>query len=78
MGFDITYWNNTVFSLKDQLGFNEIKIEDHTAHPLLPYYSRARKRVELNISQDKFNDDVYPTYKFPFNYSGLKNTLKVS
>lgn len=76
MGFDITYWNNTIFSLKDNLGFKEVKIEDHSAHPLLPIYSRARKRAELNVSRDKFNDSVYPTYKFPFNYKGLKNALK--
>ncbi|WGD34870.1 UDP-glycosyltransferase [Olleya sp. YS] len=76
MGFDITYWNNTVFSLKDNLGFNEVKIENHQIHPLTPIYSRARKRAELNVSRDKFNDEVYPTYKFPFNYKGLKNTLK--
>mgnify|MGYP000583786141 FL=1 len=76
MGFDITYWNNTIFSLKDNLGFNEVKIEDHTTHPLLPIYSRARKRAELNVSKDKFKDSVYPTYKFPFNYTGLKNTFK--
>ena len=76
MGFDITYWNNTIFSLKDNLGFKEVKIEDHSAHPLLPIYSRARKRAELNVSRDKFNDNVYPTYKFPFNYKGLKNSFK--
>ena len=76
MGFDITYWNNTVFSLKDNLGFNEVKIENHQIHPLTPLYTRARKRVELNVSEQKFNDPVYPTYKFPFNYKGLKNTLK--
>ena len=76
MGFDITYWNNTIFSLKDNLGFNEVKIEDHSAHPLLPIYSRARKRAELNVSRDKFKDDVYPTYKFPFNYKGFKNIFK--
>ncbi|XCF07752.1 UDP-glycosyltransferase [Tamlana crocina] len=76
MGFDITYWNNTIFSLKDNLGFQEVKIEDHSAHPLLPIYSRARKRAELNVSRDKFNDSVYPTYKFPFSYKGLKNTIK--
>jgi len=75
-GIDITYWNNTIFSLKDNLGFNEVKIEDHSAHPLLPIYSRARKRAELNVSRDKFNDKVYPTYKFPFNYKGIKNSLK--
>lgn len=75
-GFDITYWNNTTFSLKDNLGFNEVKIENHTTHPLLAIYSRARKHVELNIFKDKFKDSVYPTYKFPFNYKGLKNCAK--
>ncbi|SEQ09645.1 hypothetical protein SAMN05421824_1156 [Hyunsoonleella jejuensis] len=75
-GFDITYWNNTIFSLKDNLGFDEVKIENHQLHPLTPIYSRARKRCELNVSRDKFNDDVYPTYKFPFNYKGLKNIGK--
>lgn len=76
MGFDITYWNNTVFSLEDNLGFKEVKIENHQLHPLTPIYSRARKRCELNVSRDKFNDDVYPTYKFPFNYNSIKNTFK--
>jgi exonuclease VII small subunit len=76
MGFDIHYWNNTVFSLKDNLGFNEVKIEDHTTHKLLSIYSRARKRAELNVSRYKFDDEVYTTYKFPFNYKGIKNTFK--
>ncbi|MDN3666497.1 UDP-glycosyltransferase [Algibacter miyuki] len=76
MGFDITYWNNTVFSLENNLGFNEVKIENHTAHKLLPIYTRARKRAELNVSRDKFNDEVYPTYKFPFRYDGLKNSVR--
>jgi hypothetical protein len=76
MGFDITYWNNTVFSLKDNLGFKEVKIDNHNLNPLTPLYTRARKRIELNVSEKKFNDSVYPTYKFPFNYNGLKNTLK--
>lgn len=75
-GFDITYWNNTIFSLKDNLGFDEVKIENHQLHALTPIYSRARKRCELNVSRDKFDDDVYPTYKFPFNYKGLKNIGK--
>jgi len=75
-GFDIHYWNNTVFSLKDNLGFNEVKIENHQIHPLTPLYARAKKHIELNISQKKFNDSVYETYKFPFSYKGLKNSLK--
>ena len=75
-GFDITYWNNTVFSLEDNLGFKEVKIENHQLHPLTPIYSRARKRSELNVFKDKFKDAVYPTYKFPFSYKGLKNSFK--
>lgn len=76
MGFDITYWNNTVFSLEEQLGFKEIKIEDQSIHPLLPIYSRARKRAELNVSQKRFRDSVYATYKFPFSYRGVKASFK--
>ena len=75
-GFEIIYWNNTSFSLNESLGYKEIKIENNNLHPLTPIYSRARKRIELNISRDKFDDDVYPTYKFPLNYKGLKNALK--
>ncbi len=74
--FDIHYWNNTLFSLQETLGFKEIKINNHQLHPLTSIYSRVRKRIELNVSRDKFNDDVYPTYKFPLNYKGLKNALK--
>ncbi|MBT8393384.1 MAG: UDP-glycosyltransferase [Bacteroidia bacterium] len=74
--FDIYYWNNTNFELEKTLGFKEIKIEKHKLHPLTPIYSRIRKRIELNVSRDKFKDDVYPTYKFPLDYKGLKNALK--
>ncbi|TDO77474.1 hypothetical protein EV143_104238 [Flavobacterium chryseum] len=74
-GYQIVYWNNTVFSLKDQLGYDEVKIQDHKTHPLTPAYSRVRKHIELNVSQKKFKDKVYQTYKFPFSYNGLKNTL---
>jgi len=77
-GYQIVYWNNTVFSLKKELGYEEIKIEDHKSHPLTAIYSRVRKHIELNVSQNKFDDSVYPTYKFPFNYNGIINTLKAN
>lgn len=75
-GYQIVYWNNTVFSLKDQLGYDEVKIENYKTHFLTPIYSRIRKHIELNVSQKKFSDKVYETYKFPFSYNGLKNTLQ--
>ncbi|GIZ07492.1 UDP-glycosyltransferase [Flavobacterium sp. UMI-01] len=74
--YEIVYWNNTVFSLKEELGYEEVKIENHKIHPLTAIYSRVRKHIELNVSQKKFKDEVYATYKFPFNYNGIKNTLK--
>jgi hypothetical protein len=74
-GYEIVYWNNTVFSLKEELGYEEVKIENHKIHPLTSIYSRVRKHIELNVSEKKFNDNVYPTYKFPFNNKGLKNSL---
>lgn len=75
-GFDIVYWNNTPFDLEGALGFQEVTLENHQIHPLTPIYSRVRKRIELNVSRDKFQDAVYPTYKFPLHYKGLKNALK--
>ena len=75
MGFDIHYWNNSLFPLKEKLAFNEIKFEKGSTHPLTSIYSRARKHIELNISSKKFSDKVYATYKFPFSYNGIKNSL---
>jgi hypothetical protein len=75
-GYEIVYWNNTVFSLKEELGYEEVKIENYKTHPLTSIYTRVRKHIELNVSEKKFNDSVYPTYKFPFNYKGLKNSLR--
>ena len=74
-GYQIVYWNNTVFSLKEELDYDEVKIEQHKISRLTPIYCRIRKHIELNVSQKKFKDDVYPTYKFHFSYTGIKNTL---
>lgn len=78
MGFDVVYWNNTPFALKEKLGFDEIKIENQSLNPLTSIYSRARKRIELNVSKQKFKDEVYDTYKFPLSFKGLKNFMKSS
>ena len=74
--FEIVYWNNTVFSLKEELGYDEVSIESTAIHPMTPVYSRARKRIELNIFDKKFNETVYNTYNFPHSYKGIKNALK--
>jgi hypothetical protein len=74
-GNQIIYWNNTTFPLQVELGFDEVKIKNQKIHPLTPIYCRIRKHIELNVATKKFSDSVYQTYKFPFNYNGIKNTL---
>lgn len=74
--FEIVYWNNTVFSLESNFGYEEVKIESNAVHPLTSVYSRARKRIELNIFDRKFKETVYNTYNFPHSYKGIKNAVK--
>ncbi|AOW11194.1 glycosyltransferase family protein [Flavobacterium gilvum] len=75
-GYNITYWNNTPFSIEKELDFQEIRIDNQTIHPLTTIFTRARKRTELNFFDKKFNETVYNTYNFPQSYRGLKNAFK--
>ncbi|MFT6197018.1 MAG: hypothetical protein ACJAXY_001347 [Nonlabens sp.] len=75
-GFDTTYWNNTIFSLQEELGYPELKIESTKIHPKTTVLSHARKRVELALSRKRTNDKVYTTYRFPLRWNNLKNILK--
>jgi hypothetical protein len=75
-GFDITYWNNTIFPLENELGYPELKIKSTKTHPKTAVLSHARKRVELALSRKRTNDAVYPTYRFPLRWNSFKNILK--
>ena len=75
-GFDITYWNNTIFSLEKELGYKEVKIENTKIHPKTPTLSHARKRVELALSRKREKDNVYRTYRFPLQWDSIKKALK--
>ncbi|PRP66984.1 glycosyltransferase family protein [Nonlabens agnitus] len=77
-GFDITYWNNTIFPLQEELGYKEIKIASTKIHPKTPVLNHARKRVELSLSRKRTNDKVYSTYRFPLRWNSLKNMVKSS
>ncbi len=74
-GLDLTFWNATPFPL-DNLGFKEISLPKPKLHPFTEVYKNARKHIELNQFKKNDNDTVYDTYKFPFPYSSLKNTVK--
>ncbi|WP_124980916.1 glycosyltransferase family protein [Nonlabens xiamenensis] len=75
-GFDITYWNNSVFDLEKEFGYSQLMIPTTKIHPKTPVINHARKRVELALSRKRFQDDVYPTYRFPLRWNNLKNIAK--
>ncbi|WP_413999258.1 UDP-glycosyltransferase [Flavobacterium sp. W1B] len=75
-GFDIVYWNNTVFSLQEELNYQEVKIENNKLHPLTSVFTRARKRIELNLFDRKYKETVYNTYNFPQSYQGFNSGFK--
>jgi hypothetical protein len=74
-GFDITFWNNTLFDL-NELGFKEIRFDKAKVHPLTDVLKRAQTQIELNLSIKKSKDTVYDSYRFPFSYRDLKSALK--
>lgn len=75
LGFEITYWNNTPFNL-NPLGFNEIKISNSKNHSFTEIYKNARKHIELNLFVEKFNDQTYNSYRFPFGSKTFKQKIK--
>lgn len=76
LGYELVYWNNTPFQINEELGFNEVKIEENKIHGLTTLYTAARKRCELNFFDKKFNETVYNTYTFPQSYKGIKTAIK--
>ncbi|KGO97199.1 UDP-glycosyltransferase [Flavobacterium enshiense] len=74
-GFDIVYWNNTPFDLS-ALNFRDIKIENCQLHPLTDIYKNSRKHIELNQFENRFNDNIYNGYRFPFNTKTFKSKIK--
>ena len=76
LGFDITYWNNTIFPIEEELGYKELKIASTKINPKTTVLSHARKRVELALSRKRSKDKVYSTYRFPLRWKSPKQMLK--
>ncbi len=74
-GLDLTFLNATPFPL-DNLGYKEISLPTPKLHSFTEVYKNARKHIELNQFKKNDDDNVYDTYKFPFPYSSIKNTVK--
>ncbi|WP_293870278.1 UDP-glycosyltransferase [Flavobacterium sp.] len=74
-GFDIIFWNNTLFELTN-LGIKEIKIEKAKAHPTTDLYKIAQTHIELSQNIRKSNDTIYNSYRFPLSFKDLKSCIK--
>ncbi len=74
-GFDITFWNNTPFSLSD-LKFKEIRFDNPKTHPLTDLLKIAQTQIELNLNCKKSKDEIYNHYRFPLSYKNFKSILK--
>lgn len=74
-GFDVVFWNNTPFNLTD-LGFQEVIIDNPTNHPFTEIYKNARKHIELNLFEKRFNDATFNSYRFPFSKATFKQKVK--
>ena len=74
MGWEVVFWNQTPFDLKE-LGFTEIKL---TGKPraFTDLLKRTKISAELDYFEEKFNDPVYKTYKFPPSRKSLKAKIK--
>ncbi len=74
MGWDVIFWNHTPFDLAG-MGFKEIKLTGKP-RPKTDLLKRAKIEAELDHFTDKFNDQVYQTYKFPTSKKGIKTAIK--
>lgn len=73
---DIVYWNNTVFPLEEEYGFDEVKINFSKSNYLSDVYKRARKEIELKQNFKRTKNLAYLSYSFPKSYKSLKQALK--
>lgn len=72
---DFIFWNNTPFRIAD-FGFPEVKINNLKMHPLTDVFKKAKVQVELDINIQKSNDRVYDSYRFPFSYKSIRESIK--
>lgn len=73
-GWEVTYWNNTPFDLED-FGLKQVQLSGKPAAQT-DLYKRARKEIELQSFEQKFEDDIYQKYSFKPASKTLKQKVK--
>lgn len=74
LGWEVVFWNQTVFDLT-QLGHQEIKLSGKP-RAFTDLLKRTKITSELHYFEEKFNDKVYQSYKFPSSRKGVKSVIK--
>jgi len=59
MDYDVVFWNNTPFKLKEKLGINEIVFKGGGIHLFTDILKASKNIIELKLSSKKFNDKTY-------------------
>jgi hypothetical protein len=74
IGWKVVFWNQTPFDLTE-LGYKEIKLigKPRAYTDLL---KRAKISAELDYFEEKFDDQVYQSYKFPSSNKSIKSKIK--
>jgi hypothetical protein len=73
-GFEIVYWNNTIFDLT-KLGFKECRLKAKS-HWFSDILKTAKIDIGLSLFSKRTNDKVYDTYRFPYSFNNFGNILK--
>jgi len=74
MGWEVVFWNQTPFDL-NELGYQEVKLEGKP-RAYTDLLKRAKISAELNYFEEKFDDQVYQSYKFPSSNKSIKSKIK--
>jgi len=74
MGWEVVFWNQTPFDLTE-LGYQEIKLAGKP-RAFTDFLKRAKINTELDHFEEKFEDKVYQTYKFPSSNKSIKSKIK--
>jgi len=74
MGWEVVFWNQTPFDLTE-LGYKEIKLQGKP-RAYTDLLKRAKISTELDYFEEKFDDQVYQSYKFPSSNKSIKSKIK--
>jgi len=55
----IIYWNNTVFPLKKEFGYEELNLPNGRINQVSDLYKRAKIRIELKLNYKETKDKAY-------------------